>query len=105
DEKRAATEGDKLAELRRGRRLDSALYYQDLWTTCTLKWFNTTWSPYFVERVTAPHLVYPDVGGQSANLPRPGEREENRRIVRGLSQWFGELVFGSQALPPPGRRP
>jgi hypothetical protein len=103
DEKRAEKEGDKLVELRRGRRMDSALYFQDFWTTCTLKWFNTTWTPLLTERVTAPHLVYADMGGQEG-LHLLGMRDGDRQVVRGLSEWLGELVFGARALPPLGQR-
>jgi hypothetical protein len=103
NEQRAEREGDKIIDLCRGRRLDSLLYYQDLWTTCTLKWFNTTWCHLLTERVTAPHLVYGDVEGQ-VRFERPAKSAENLRIIRGLPKWLGELVFGKRALPPLGQR-
>src|SRR5262249_25841509 len=81
DKQRAETEGDKSFEVQRGGRMDSVLYFQDLWTTCALKWFNTTWSPHFVERMTAPHLIYPDVGGPQEVIHRPDEHEEYGRGV------------------------
>ncbi|MBI1915736.1 MAG: hypothetical protein HYS12_13535 [Planctomycetes bacterium] len=103
NEERTKTEGEKSVELRRGRHLDSALYFEDLWTTCTLKWFNTTWSPLLVAGVTAPHLVYADIGGPLEVSHPPAERERARRIVRGFAESLGPLVFGP-SLPPRGQR-
>jgi len=103
NEERVKTEGEKSFELRRGCRLDSALYFQDLWTTCSLKWFNTTWSPFLVAGVTSPHLVYADTGGPLEVSHPPSERERARRLVRGFADSLGGEVFGP-ALPPSGQR-
>src|SRR5262249_27841045 len=102
NEERAQREGDSTTELRRGRRMDSHLYFQDLWTTCSLKWFNTNWTPLLVEGLTAPHLVYADVGGQEGS--RGSKLEEHRKAVHDLPNWLGGIVYGSQTVPPLAQR-
>jgi hypothetical protein len=101
DRKRVQTEGDKTVELRQGRRIDSALFFQDLWTTCTVRWINTIWSHLLYERVTAPRLVYPDFGGRIPIVQSPQEREKARRIIHGFAEALVGMVFGPQAVPPP----
>src|SRR5205823_12677489 len=101
-EERARTEGEKAVELLRGRRMDSVLYFEDFWTTTTVKWFNTVWSHLLASRVTTPRLAFPDVGGRFPVLHPPGERERSRQVVRDFVETLRGKVFGSQPLPPPG---
>jgi hypothetical protein len=71
------------AELKAGRRLDSLLFFQDLWTTYTLRKLDTAWCAVGHNFFPAPRLLYPDPGGPPTSGGPPVSPE----------QWSKEAVW------------
>lgn len=103
---RQAKGNDGIRELIQGRRLDSLLFFQDLWTTCGLKSFSTIWGPVLGGYATTPRQDILDWGEQwrppEKRYP-PAEDAPNLQLVRGYLGGLGGQVF-SMPLPP-GARP
>jgi hypothetical protein len=91
-------EGSALAELRRGARLDSWLYTQDLWTTFSYRCASTVWCPLVAESFTRPRRHYAS-GDPEAPPDQPLPPAAEQAL---LANWAALLPGYRWAAVPPG---
>jgi hypothetical protein len=85
-----------LAELRRGARLDSWVYAQDLWTTFSYRCASTVWCPLVAESFTRPRRRY---ASSDPELPPDGARPPAPAL---LANWAALLPGYRWAAVPAG---
>jgi hypothetical protein len=103
-------------ELQLGRRIDALLYFQDLWTSCTLRSFGTVWVPLPSGRFTRARqaIADPNIRSLKSDHYLPAEDARSMEIVEefaryrealSLEEYRSQIISGLKAcFPAPAQK-
>jgi hypothetical protein len=91
-----AEQGTGFFELKAGRRLDSLLYFQDLWTTCALTKLNTVWPGRTDGTWTRPRAACPNLWERTHWPFNPNLDAGYVGLIRGWAANCVEWVAGGR---------
>jgi hypothetical protein len=92
--KQVFSQTESFHELRREKWMDSALYFNDLWTRVTYEYVSTVWNRFLSHPVSRPRKVYID--REATPLPAqrypPSQDEHHLSVMRGWIKNGRELI-------------